>query len=62
MQKKYVAKYGIWLALLSWVPFVGDIVVIALGFYKSRPLWTILMLLVGKAGRFLVWNLLYGMM
>lgn len=61
-QKKYVDKYGIWLALLSWVPFVGDIVVIALGFYKSRPLWTILLLLVGKAGRFLVWNLLYGMM
>lgn len=59
-QKIKIDKYGVWMALLSWVPVIGDIIVIALGFYKSRPLWTIILLLVGKAGRFLLWNLFYG--
>lgn len=59
-QKIKIDKYGVWMALLSWVPVFGDIIVIALGFYKTRPLWTIILLLVGKAGRFLLWNLFYG--
>lgn len=59
-QKVKIDKYGVWMALLSWVPIVGDVIVIALGFYKTRPLWTIILLLVGKAGRFLLWNLFYG--
>lgn len=59
-QKIKIDKYGVWMALLSWVPVIGDIIVIALGFYKTRPLWTIILLLVGKAGRFLLWNLFYG--
>ena len=59
-QHKYVDKYGVWLALISWVPVIGDVFVIALGFYTSRPVWTMLLLLVGKAGRFIVWAKLLG--
>lgn len=59
-QKKVVDRYGVWLALLSWIPFIGDVLVVALGFYKARPLWTIILLLVGKAARFLVWTMLMG--
>lgn len=59
-QKIKIDKYGVWMALLSWVPIIGDVIVIALGFYKTRPLWTIILLLVGKAGRFVVWNYIYG--
>ena len=59
-QKKSIDKYGVWLALLGWVPIIGDVIVIALGFYKTHPVWTSVLLLVGKAGRFLVWNLLFG--
>lgn len=59
-QKVKIDKYGVWMALLSWVPIIGDVIVIALGFYKTRPLWTIILLLVGKAGRFVVWNYIYG--
>ena len=36
-------------------------IAIALGFYKTRPGWTMVLLLVGKFGRFLVWNLVYGL-
>lgn len=59
-QKEKVNKYGVWLALIAWVPFVGDVLVIALGFYRTKPVPTILLLLVGKALRFLVWTLLVG--
>lgn len=57
-QKRYIDKYGVWMALLSWVPFVGDVIAIALGFYKSPAVWTILLLLVGKFARFVIWTLI----
>ena len=57
-QKRYVERYGVWLALASWIPVVGDVLVIALGFYKCPPLWTILLMLIGKFGRFAIWTLL----
>ena len=57
-QKQKIDRFGVWLALIAWVPVIGDVVVIALGFYKTHPLWTSILLLIGKAGRFLVWNLL----
>ena len=60
-QKEKIDRYGAWLALTCWVPVIGDVIAIALGFYKSKPLWTIILMLIGKFGRFLVWNLLYGL-
>ena len=60
-QKEKIDKWGVWLALTAWIPFIGDVIAIALGFYKTRPGWTIALLLVGKFMRFLVWNLVYGL-
>ena len=60
-QKEKIDRYGVWLALTAWIPFIGDVIAIALGFYKTRPVWTIILLLVGKFARFLVWNLVYGL-
>lgn len=57
-QKMYIDKYGVWMALLSWVPIVGDVICIALGFYKCPAVWTILLLLAGKFARFAIWTLL----
>ncbi len=61
-QKLTIDKYGIWAALICWVPVIGDIIALALGFYKTKQGWTILMLLVGKFSRFLVWNMIYGLL
>lgn len=61
-QKTRVDKYGIWLALLSWVPFIGDVFVVALGFYRTKQIPTIILLLIGKFLRFLVWNLVMGVL
>ena len=57
-QKDKIDKYGVWLALLSWVPIIGDVIAIALGFYKSPAVWSIFLLLVGKFARFAVWTLI----
>jgi len=56
-QQASINRYGVWLALLAWVPFIGDVLAIGLGFYKVKPSWTMLLFLIGKAARFLIWNL-----
>ena len=43
-----VQKYGYWLAFFSWVPFVGDPMTIALGFFRV-PFWRVAVLItIGK--------------
>ena len=59
-QKAKIEKYGVWLALICWVPFIGDVIAIALGFYRTPPVRTMLLLLVGKFLRFLCWNWLFA--
>ena len=61
-QKEKVDRYGIWLALLAWVPIAGDIITLALGFYKAKPFGTMALLLIGKFLRFLVWNIVIGVL
>ena len=55
-QKHKIDRYGIWIA---WVPVIGNVVTLALGFYKSKPIPTMLLLLLGRFMRFLVWNLIF---
>jgi membrane protein YqaA with SNARE-associated domain len=50
-------RWGKWAALLTWVPFIGDVLAIALGFVRA-PFWTTaLLMLIGKGGRFalIIW-------
>lgn len=32
--KFYVDKYGVWAAFLTWIPFIGDPLTLALGFFR----------------------------
>ena len=54
-QKAKVDKYGAWVALLSWVPFIGDVIAVALGFYRTKFLPSALFMFIGKFGRFVAW-------
>ncbi|NCE73254.1 YqaA family protein [Odoribacter sp. Z80] len=58
-QKKNIDRYGIWLALFTWLPIAGDLFAIALGFYKVNPWLSAIYMLIGRLGRFLVWIFLY---
>ena len=52
-QKARVDRWGPLLAITSWVPFVGDVFAIVLGFYKAKFLPTAWWLFVGKLLRYI---------
>lgn len=58
-QKTVIDRWGPWLALVSWLPFVGDLFSVGLGFYRVRFWSTALFMLVGKGLRFLFWVALW---
>ena len=47
-----VSKYGAWAALLTWLPFVGDLIAIAMGLMRVNPWWTLLLMFIGKLARY----------
>ena len=58
-QQKHIGRYGSLLALLTWLPVVGDLFAVALGFYRVSPWRCAVYMLVGKALRFVVWTVLF---
>lgn len=58
-QKHRIDRYGPWIALGSWLPFVGDLFAIGLGFYRVSFWKSSLFMLLGKGLRFLFWVVLY---
>lgn len=57
--KAKVDRYGAWLALFTWLPLVGDIFAVALGFYRVRFRSSAVLMLLGKGARFVLWAVLY---
>lgn len=58
-QKAKIDRYGAWIALLSWVPFIGDIIAVALGFYRAKFIPSAIFMFLGKFGRFVAWYYLW---
>lgn len=57
--KALVDKYGPSLAFMSWLPFVGDIFAIALGFYRLSPRLCAIYMFLGKGLRFIIWAVIF---
>ncbi len=57
--KQKINQYGVWLALFSWMPFVGDVIGIALGFFKVNLLLSFLFIAIGKFIRYFVIILIF---
>ncbi len=51
--KKKIQRHGYWLAFFSWVPFFGDPLTIALGFFRVSFWRVALLILAGKFLRYL---------
>lgn len=47
-----VQRYGVWCALLCWLPVVGDPLALALGLLRVRPWPVTALMFVGKAVRY----------
>ncbi len=58
-QKTKIEKYGEWIALFSWLPGIGDVMSVGLGFYKVNPWRVAIFMLIGKTARFVGWAMLY---
>jgi membrane protein YqaA with SNARE-associated domain len=52
--RNWSQHYGIWLALITWVPIVGDPLTIALGFFRLTWWKVALLSFAGKALRYVV--------
>ena len=57
--EKRLSKWGIYLGLFAWLPFVGDPMIVALGFFKVKVVPLSIMMFIGKFLRYLVITLIY---
>lgn len=58
--KVNIDKYGYWLGLITWLPFIGDPLTIALGFFRVKFVPFLLLMTFAKGLRYYViiflWN------
>lgn len=54
-----INKYGVGLALFSWLPVIGDVIGVALGFFKVSIFWSFLFMAIGKFCRYLCLVIFY---
>ena len=58
--KSYLIKYGTFLALFVWVPIIGDVFALALGYFKINFTVTAIFMLIGKFFRYLLIIILFN--
>ncbi len=52
--QQFTFKYGYWLALLCWLPLIGDLLCVVLGFFRLKLLPVTILMLAGKVARYVV--------
>lgn len=52
--RSLVQRYGVWCALLCWLPVIGDPLAIALGLFRTRFIPVAVLMFLGKAARYAV--------
>ncbi|MGN1354299.1 MAG: YqaA family protein [Alloprevotella sp.] len=50
--RTYVSKYGAWAGLLAWIPLLGSVVTVAMGFMRTNLLWSFVTIATGKYLRY----------
>lgn len=50
----FIKKHGAPAAILTWLPAIGDILAVALGFAKTKPIPTYIWMFIGKFFRFMI--------
>jgi membrane protein YqaA with SNARE-associated domain len=51
---KWFNKFGRWSLLFAWVPFIGDPLTIVAGLFRVKFLEFLILVSIGKVGRYLV--------
>lgn len=57
-----VNRYGSAMAFFAWLPAIGDLIPIALGFFRAKGWKVILFMMLGKGFRYILWAIvtIYG--
>lgn len=55
----WMHKKGAVLALFTFLPVVGDLIAVALGYMRSNIFWVIIFTLIGKGMRYWVWLMMH---
>ncbi|MCF0235830.1 MAG: DedA family protein [Bacteroidaceae bacterium] len=50
--KRHVNRYGYWVGLLSWLPVVGELLTVAMGFLRTRFVPSLITIFIGKLVRY----------
>jgi len=56
--QKQIEKYGHVIAFFTWLPFVGDVLAIGLGYFRINYVVSLIFMLIGKGLRYIVWYFL----
>jgi membrane protein YqaA with SNARE-associated domain len=51
--EKMICKYGHWCGLMAWIPIIGDPITLAMGFFKTNCFYSLILICIGKALRYL---------
>lgn len=54
--KSKLDRYGALLATLSFVPGLGNVLVLGLGFFRISPYLSVIFMFLGKIGRYILWG------
>ncbi|MCQ2960329.1 MAG: DedA family protein [Bacteroidales bacterium] len=60
-QRTHILKWKELLAFVTWLPLVGDVFAVALGFYKIAWKKCALWMFIGRSIRFVVWVVVWKM-
>ena len=52
--KQKVRKYGSWSGLLAWIPILGSVITVAMGYLRTNLLYSVFNIAVGKFARYAI--------
>tara|TARA_B100000989_G_scaffold100373_1_gene73319 strand:+ start:234 stop:686 length:453 start_codon:yes stop_codon:yes gene_type:complete len=54
--KLKVDRWGSVLAFFSWLPIIGDVIAVSLGFFRTNFILVLIWMLLGKILRYIIWG------
>jgi len=55
--KTKIDKWGSLLALFCWLPVIGDVIAVSLGFFRTNYILVAIWMFIGKILRYVIWAL-----
>lgn len=55
--ERTVEKYGAYFAIFGWLPLLGNVIMLALGFFRAKPIASAWWMTLGKTARYagIIW-------